>query len=158
MQSVLDVAIIPALGRRSREGELVMSAQNWIPIASNVLSDHGVQSGAGYTGVERRHDLRVELPFSAVVRGVDGTGDRFEEEVVLESLSARGLYVRLRRPMAIGTTLFICVKLWLSDDADVRGPQVAVLGTVVRAEGQPDNRCGIAVTFDRHRFLYVAAS
>ncbi len=89
---------------------------------------------------------------------MDATGDRFEEEVVLDSLSSCGLYLRLRHPISEGARLFIYVKLWLGEDADVRGPRIALYGDVIHSEGQPDGRCGIAVAFDRHRFLYAPGS
>ncbi len=108
-----------------------------------------------YQGVERRKEPRLDLPFPATVRGIDATGERFEEEVVLDSFSAHGLHVRLRRPVMHGTRLFICVKLWLGEGSDVRGARVALHGHVLRSESQPDGRCGIAVGFERHRFLYV---
>ncbi len=77
---------------------------------------------------------------------------------MLDSFSAHGLRVRLRRPVTPGTKLFICVKLWLGQGSDVRGARIALQGNVLRSERQPDGRCGIAAGFERHRFLYFAAS
>ena len=108
------------------------------------------------TGVERRRDLRVDLPFPATVRGVDATGDRFEEHAVVDSLGGSSLSLRLRGPVKRGTRLFICVTLCLGQGPEARGARVVLHGIVRRTESQPDGRCGIAVTFERHRFLCVA--
>ncbi len=110
-----------------------------------------------YHSVERRKEPRLDLPFPATIRGVDAHGERFEEEAVLDSFSAHGLHVRLWRPIMHGSRLFICVKLWLGQGSEARGARIALQGNVLRSERQPDGRCGIAVGFDRHRFLYVAA-
>ncbi len=109
-----------------------------------------------YRSAEHRESLRLDLPFPAIVRGVDATGDRFQEEVVLDSFSPHDLSLRLWRPVRHGTRLFICVRFGLGPGMQGRGARVALRGTVLRSEGHPDGRCGIAVAFDRHRFLYVA--
>ncbi len=135
-----------------------MTKQSRIKIVADLQAEHAVHVTPIYEGFERRHEPRLALPFPATVRGVDATGDRFEEKVELDSFSAHGLYVRLRRPVRQGTRLFICVKLWLGQGGDARGACIALHGHVLRTESQPDGRCGMAVGFERHRFLYVADS
>ncbi|MDP9315225.1 MAG: PilZ domain-containing protein [Chloroflexota bacterium] len=103
--------------------------------------------------VERRHALRVDLPFPATVRGIDATGERFTVNTQLDNLSACGLYLRLQRPVEPGAHLLLVVRL---STTPYTGPHVALRGTVLRTQGYADGRCGVAVAFDRHRFLYVS--
>ncbi len=132
-----------------------------MPTRSRNLSDDYLLEGAAsrasaYHSTEHRERLRLDLPFPAIVRGVDAMGDRFQEEVVLDSFSPHDLSLRLWRPVRHGTRLFICIRFGLGSGMQGRGARVALHGMVRRTEGQPDGRCGITVAFDRHRFLYVA--
>ena len=106
-------------------------------------------------GGERRSAVRIELPFPATVRGVDATGERFELDTVLDTFSGAGLSLRLARPVEPGMKLFIVVRLSTCRDPEVPAARVALQGVVLRAEPQPDGRCGVAVAFQRHRFLYA---
>ena len=112
---------------------------------------------SGHEVTERRSMVRVDLPFPATVRGVDADGERFAVDAVLDNLSAHGLYVRLARPIEQGARLFFCVELALTTEPGVCAPRVALNGVVLRVDPQPDGRCGIAVAFDHHRFLYASA-
>ena len=116
------------------------------------------QTAAGPTeddGTERRSALRIELPFPATVRGVDAAGERFKLDSVLDNLSTHGLYVRLPRRVEPGARLLVVVRLSLIPDLEVPAATVALRGVVLRSEPQPDGRWGLAVQFDRHRFLYT---
>ena len=106
--------------------------------------------------VERRHALRVDLHFPAIVRGIDATGERFTLNTRLDNLSACGLYFRLQRPLESGATLFVVVRLSPAA-SEVRAPQVALRDAVLRADLQGDRSYGVALAFDRHRFLYANA-
>jgi c-di-GMP-binding flagellar brake protein YcgR len=103
---------------------------------------------------ERRRALRVDLPFAAIVRGMDATNDRFTEHATLDNLSACGLYLRLRRPVEPGGNLFLVVRLAITDE-QAPAARIALRGTVVRSESLMDGRCGVAIAFDQHRFLYA---
>lgn len=105
------------------------------------------------SGGERRAKPRISEPYPATVRGLDGSGWAFEEETVLDNLSASGLYLRLGRSIQPGAKLFIV--FWLSPNRSRQDPTstVAVRGIVLRAELQPDGSCGLAVAFRRYRFL-----
>jgi len=131
-----------------------MPGHTVVPMSATLFTSAGAQPGRGDAGVERRQAPRIDLPFPATVRGLDALGDRFEEQVVLGSLSARGLYLRLRRPVHIGARLFIYVKLWLPEQGGRAGARVAMQGRVMRSEAGHDRRWGIAIVADRHRFLY----
>ena len=108
-------------------------------------------------GVERRSAVRIELPFPATVRGVDATGERFELDTVLDNFSGDGLYLRLARPVEPGMKLFIVVRLSIAPAREADAARVALRGVVLRVEPQADGRCGVAVAFRHHRFLYLAA-
>ena len=102
------------------------------------------------------HDtLWVAVPFPAVIRGVDTSGDRFEVSTVLDTLSTSGLYVRLVRLVEPGATMFVVVRLSTMPNLAAPAPCVAVRGRVIRIEPLADRMYGVAVTFTRHRFLYA---
>jgi hypothetical protein len=108
-------------------------------------------------GMERRSMPRIELPFPAIVRGVDRCGERFELHTPLDNLSATGLYLRLARPVEPGATLFIVVRLTTTPGQWTVGPGVAARGTVLRVDPRSGGAFGLAVAFRRHRFLYAGA-
>lgn len=124
-------------------------------VSAESLHGSAVDPATTYRGVERRVGPRVELPFCAVVRGIAATGRRFEEQTVLHNLSERGLYVCLRQPVMPAGRLFVYVRLALGRSPTRRGASIALYGEVRHAEQQPDGRWGIAVAFDRHRFMYA---
>ena len=126
-------------------------------IDSLAADRHSATAVLSNTTPERRSEERVDLPFPALVRGMDATGHRFAIEVVLDNLSASGLYLRLARPIGQGARLFICVQLALTADPNAHAPRAALHGIVLRAEPQADGRIGVAVAFERHRFLYASA-
>jgi hypothetical protein len=99
---------------------------------------------------ERRRAIRVDAPFPATLRGVDRSGERFTLAVVLDSLSACGLYLRLARPVEIGATVFVVVRLSTAPAEVASGPRVAFRGMVRRAEQRSDGWYGLAVEFTRH--------
>lgn len=99
---------------------------------------------------ERRRSLRIDTPFPALVRGRG-----FEEEAMLDNLSADGLYVRLNCPQPLGARLFVLVRFTAGASWRVHGPGVAIRGMVVRVEPQPDGRCGVALLALRHRLIFA---
>ncbi len=138
---------------QTRKGSLRMPSR----ILNQTIADlrPAANSVPPYEGLESRRSLRVELPFPATVRGIDADGERFTMDTVLDNLSAGGLYLRLARPVRRGMKLFIVVRLSTCRDPEVPAARVALQGVVLRAEPQPDGRCGVAVVFQRHRFLYA---
>jgi hypothetical protein len=102
-----------------------------------------------------RDILWIAMPFPAVIRGVDTSGDRFEVSAVLDTLSTGGLYVRLGRPVQTGATVFVVVRLSIRPDPAAPAPSIAARGWVARVQQQADRTYGIAVAFTRHRFLYA---
>jgi hypothetical protein len=110
------------------------------------------------SGAERRRTLRIATPFPIVLRGIDRTGERFVAATILDNLSATGLYLRLMRPVVIGTPVFVVVRLTPAPAQSTARPGVAIQGVVLRTEPRPGGAWGMAVAFMRHRFLYADTS
>jgi c-di-GMP-binding flagellar brake protein YcgR len=106
-----------------------------------------------FDGRERREKQRVCESFPIRVRGTDASGEAFEVDMVLENISATGLYVRLTRNVKRGANLFIIVRLSPSDRGADSAPLIAMLGKVRRAEQEANGSWGVAVEFTRHRFI-----
>jgi hypothetical protein len=102
--------------------------------------------------LERRGRLRVSGPYPALVRGVGAGGERFKEDTAVDNLSARGLYVKLKREVAQGAKLFLVVQLSGGSD-ELPPPRVAIRGTVARVDPRSEKGYGLAVIISRHRFL-----
>ena len=136
-----------------RKACIVMSAQSPHHMASNPRPVAGSINGC--SRIERRGAVRVALPFPAIVRGREPTGDRYTLDTVLDNLSSTGLYLRLTQVVAPGASLFVVIRLAIAPAHQIAAPSVAVHGVVVWAELQPCDMCGIAVMFTDHRFLYA---
>lgn len=104
---------------------------------------------------DRRSMLRIEIPFPALVRGVDVHHQAFEEQTVLDNLSANRLSLRLGRCVDLGATLFIVLRLGVQPDAPA--PRVALRGIIQRMEPHSDATCTLAIVFSHYRFLYASA-
>lgn len=102
---------------------------------------------------ERRGKPRIHIPFPAIVRGVDATGQKFETNAVVENLSASGLYLRFWRCLPPGSRLFIATKLSTSPTAAAPGPRVAIRGQLLRAERRRGGEYGAAFHIERHRMF-----
>ena len=105
-----------------------------------------------FFGKERRLKLRLYGSFPATVRGLNDVGEAFEIDASLENIGAGGLYLRMAREVSPGAKLFILTRLSAASGA-VGAPRLALRGTVLRAELQPDGTCGVAVGLTSHRFL-----
>ena len=107
----------------------------------------------GIAQSDRRSKQRIYAPFPIRVRGVDINGERFATETTVDNLSAGGLYLRIERLIAPRAKLFLIIRL-SNGQSDLDGTvQVALRGTVKRAEVHRDGSCGLAVRFTQHRFL-----
>jgi PilZ domain len=103
-------------------------------------------------GPERRGSPRIEVPFPALVRGVDVDAQAFETHTALDNLSRYGLYLRLAQQVAPGMRLFVVIRLSVAPDANC----IALRGVVLRMEPRP-GAFGIAIRFTHHRFIYATA-
>jgi len=122
------------------------------------------KSGAAYAGkpegvearsatLERSRKLSITGSYPALVRGVDDTGQEFEESIKLGYLSRSGTSLRLLRCVALGARLFIVVRVMASSYQTGLTPCVAVHGIARHVERQPDGSCTVGVEFGHHRFL-----
>ena len=110
---------------------------------------------AAYDKMECRSMLRLEAPFPATVRGLDLNGQQFEEHTQLINVSADGLCVWLERSLALGTTIFVAVRLTLDVQHPDGAPGFAVRGVVLRSRPYYGGWAH-ALLFVRHRFLFAA--
>jgi hypothetical protein len=101
--------------------------------------------------IERRLTPRIICDFSAIVRGFDPQGQKFEEKARVINLSATGIYVQILCPIQIGANLSVQVAFptgslrWGTSNLDLQG-------SVVRSEMQSDGVSGIAIRFYTYRF------
>jgi PilZ domain len=77
----------------------------------------------------------------------------FEIDLLLDNLSASGLYLRLPLEVSRGTKLFTVIRLSTSYEGSTQAARVATRGVVVRTEPYPDGTYGVGVVFTRSRFL-----
>jgi hypothetical protein len=104
------------------------------------------------TSPERRRTPRIEVPFPAIVRGVDVDAQAFETHTALDNLSCYGLYLRLAQQVAPGMRLFVVIRLSVAPNANC----IALRGVVLRMEPRT-GVFGISVGFTHHRFIYPTA-
>jgi hypothetical protein len=93
------------------------------------------------------------VPFPADVQGKDDKGATFNITTVLDNVSGNGLYLRMMPCVDPGSKLSIVVRLLTPSDLVDAEPRFAIDGVVVRAEEKTGGACGVAVTFDRVRFM-----
>ncbi|HEX6291576.1 MAG TPA: hypothetical protein VFZ66_20500 [Herpetosiphonaceae bacterium] len=111
------------------------------------------QAGPLLQETERRSLLRVELPFPAIVRGLDVNQQSFEEHTVLDNLSAHSLALRLERLVEPGAKLFLVVRL--ATEPAGPAPRVAVRAVVHRVDRRGFDQYSVAMIFTAYRFLYA---
>lgn len=102
---------------------------------------------------ERRIKERLAVTFPAIVRRCDPHNHRTQEHAILFNLSTTGVDLRLKRCVEPGTRLFILIYLSSLLSAETQAPSLAVLGTVIRTDSQPDGTFDSGVRLERHRFL-----
>ncbi len=102
---------------------------------------------------ERRAKPRIECAFSAIVRGTNDNGSKFQKPATLSNLSACGLYLRIHSNVDPGPRLFVVFSLSTTLSSTGTGTRVAVLGQIVRTKSSPQGYCDVAVKFNRNRFL-----
>ncbi len=104
-------------------------------------------------GRDQRAKPRISVPFPADVTGKDETGKAFSIMTVLDNVSGNGLYLRMVPCVDPGSKLSIVVRLLTSSDLVDTDPRFAIEGVVVRSEEKTGGACGVAVSFDRVRFM-----
>ena len=102
--------------------------------------------------IERRRKPRIQVAYPAVVRGENTAHGRFQNGAILDNLSSTGLYLRVNHFVNQDRPLFVLFQLSNTSDQG-HSPRVAVRGRVVRIEPRSDGTCGLALKFERYRFL-----
>ncbi len=102
---------------------------------------------------DRRLKPRICVPFPAKVEGRDENGEDFKVQTVLDNLSADGLYLRMVPCVEPGARISILLRLITTADLVETVPRFAIDGVVIRREEKIGGAHGVAVTFDRVRFL-----
>jgi len=118
--------------------------------ASTTCSEKEAMDGSNRP--ECRGKPRIRVSFPAHVRGIDQDGEEFALDLLLENLSASGLYLHLPRKVRSGTRLFTVIYLSAGGD-NFQAARVATRGVVVRTELRPDGTYGVGVVFSSSRFL-----
>lgn len=104
-------------------------------------------------GRDQRAKPRISVPFPADVQGKDEKGEEFSITTVLDNVSGDGLYLRMMPSVDLGAKLSIVLRLLTPSNLVDAEPRFAIDGVVVRAEEKTGGACGVAVTFDRVRFM-----
>jgi hypothetical protein len=92
----------------------------------------------------------LKEPFPARIWGVDSGDLPFNIDCVLENISSTGLYLKMPRPVDIGSEVRLIVHL-LSGPST--GATAALQGKILRDEVQADGKHGLAIAIDQHKFL-----
>ncbi len=90
--------------------------------------------------------------YAAIVRGKDLEGKRFEEHARVINLSSGGVYMLLNRAIPVGEDLTVRIAL-PTGSLSLGSSKLATSGTVMRGEPKTSGFFGIAVKFNRYRFL-----
>ena len=91
---------------------------------------------------ERRMSVRHNLKWQATIEGNDSRGVRFDEEGVIENLSATGAFFYISRPIHVGTHLNLEIRLPLK-----RENWMKYTARVVWVEPAA-SRVGVGIKFD----------
>lgn len=109
--------------------------------------------GSGACAPERRHFLRVSIPYPVRVRGVNASGKPFRYDTVVDNLSVGGLLLQLPETLEVGTELTVALRLAVGADERNPAPRMAARATVLRVVAASDGKNMIAMKFTRRRIL-----
>jgi hypothetical protein len=105
-----------------------------------------------YTTPDRRSKPRINCDYPAIVEGIDVDGIKFNDPAKLANLSASGLFMLTNRMIKNGSKLSVTVHL-ANSLTDIDAPKLSTNGIVVRTERQLNGTCGIAIKFNKYRFI-----
>jgi len=104
------------------------------------------------TNSDRRIKPRIICDYPAIIEGYDSSGNKIKEIGKLANLSSSGLFMRANCNIDNGSKLSVTILL-SSSQLDIDTPKIATNGIVVRTEPQMDGTCGIAIKFNKYKFL-----
>jgi hypothetical protein len=110
----------------------------------------GEPTNFGTRTQERRQKGRIVEPFPARIWGIDSGDLPFNVDCVLDNISSTGIYLKLARPVDVGSEVRLIVHLL---SGPTTGSTASVQGKILRDELQADGRHGLAIAISRHRFL-----
>lgn len=103
--------------------------------------------------LERRSKPRLQVAYPALVRGNDSLSGKFREDALVENVSAGGVYLRLKRVVVPGNSLFITLRFSNLPPKQTLAPCLAARGIVLRVDQRQDGTYGVALKFQNYRFL-----
>jgi hypothetical protein len=101
---------------------------------------------------DRRTKPRINCNYPAVIKGSDHSNNSYEEKARAVNLSASGVYLLSFKPIMVDSELSVVVA-FPTGSLNLESSRLSTSGTVVRSEIQPDGAYGIAVKFQRYRFI-----
>ncbi len=109
-------------------------------------NDHMAVAGEALAGEESHREPRLQGPFTARVKGLPLSGERFVAETVVENLSAYHCSVRLVEHVSPGDCLFVAARIYRAFVL----LRTRVLQTLMRADGTLD----VTLRITRYRFIH----
>jgi hypothetical protein len=102
--------------------------------------------------LERRRKPRFKCDYPARIRGHDVNGKSFLKEGRAVNLSRTGVYILMDREITQGAELTI--RITFPDGLFKQGTTILALhGTVLRCEFHSENLYGVAIQFQKYRFV-----
>jgi hypothetical protein len=89
-------------------------------------------------------------PFPARIWGIDSGDLPFNVDCILDNISSTGIYLKLARPVDVGSEVRLIVHLL---SGPTTGSTASVQGKILRDELLADGRHGLAIAISKHRFL-----
>jgi hypothetical protein len=110
----------------------------------------GEPTNFGTRTQERRQKGRIMEPFPARIWGIDSGDLPFNVDCILDNISSTGIYLKLARPVDVGSEVRLIVHLL---SGPTTGSTASVQGKILRDELLADGRHGLAIAISKHRFL-----
>lgn len=128
-----------------------------IHLASGAAVETENNRETGVRAHPHRNALEIYLPFHAHVEGLDAERLVFQENTILERLSARDMCLSLKRQVETGTRLLVTVELITDEEAEAEPhPRILLRATVLDCRRLIDGKWLVRMTFNRYRFIYAA--
>ena len=105
------------------------------------------------TQEDSRRKPRIHIPFPVSIEGQDENDEPFKAQTVLDNFSSNSMYFRIFPHVEQGKNLSIVVGLSVSKPFNETPAKILVDGVVRRADRKDGGVFGVAVTFNKARFL-----
>jgi len=101
---------------------------------------------------EKRTKPRINCDYPATVWGLDEHGQKFIDEARVTNLSSSGALAVSKRSIPNGAEVYVKIAI-SSGSLEWGTSNLATRGNVVRNEPQSDGAIGIAIKFQKYKFL-----